>query len=91
MKIPFYNLFAALLLCVSVVASPVWAVPVDINSASAEIIADSLSGIGPKTAESIVGYREMNGPFQSADDLVNVKGIGNKTLERIRMDIRLQD
>jgi competence protein ComEA len=90
MKNPFFNLFAALVLCASFLASPVWAVPVDVNSASAEIIADSLSGIGPKTAESIVGYRDLNGPFQSADDLVNVKGIGLKTLDKIRMDILLK-
>lgn len=90
MKIPFKTLFTALVLCVSFTTSPVWAVPVDVNTATAEIIADSLTGIGPKTAASIVNYREMNGPFKTADDLVNVKGIGAKTLDRIRMDIMLQ-
>jgi competence protein ComEA len=90
MKIPFKMLFTALVMCASFVTSPVWAVPVDINSATAEIIADSLTGIGPVTAGSIVSYREMNGPFKSADDLVNVKGIGTKTLEKIHMDILLQ-
>ena len=90
MKISFKTLLTALVLCVSITTSPVWAVPVDVNSASAEIIADSLTGIGPKTAASIVSYRDMNGPFKTADELVNVKGIGPKTLERIRMDILLQ-
>ena len=90
MNIPFKTLFAALVLCVSFTTPPVWAVPVDVNTATAEIIADSLTGIGPVTAESIVSYREMNGPFKTADELVNVKGIGTKTLERIHMDILLQ-
>jgi len=38
-----------------------------------------------------VEYRESNGPFESVEDLLEVKGIGPKTLERNREDIRLAD
>jgi competence protein ComEA len=67
------------------------AAPVNVNSADAATIASSLNGIGHKKAEAIVAYREANGPFRSVDDLVNVKGIGYKTLQHNRMDILLED
>ncbi len=37
-----------------------------------------LNGVGPSTANAIVDYREQNGAFASVEDLVNVKGIGEK-------------
>lgn len=43
-----------------------------------------LDGVGPTTAQKIVVYREENGPFETIDDLLNVSGIGPKTLERIK-------
>lgn len=58
--------------------------PVDINTASAQEIADGLHGIGLSKAEAIVAYRDAHGPFASADELVNVKGVGDKTVERNR-------
>jgi competence protein ComEA len=54
---------------------------IDINSASKEEL-DSLSGIGPVTAEKIVSYREKNGPYSSVDDLKKIGGIGDKTLSK---------
>ena len=60
---------------------------VDINSSDAETIAASLKGIGMKTARAIVAYRESNGPFTSVDELVEVRGIGAKTVARIRNDV----
>lgn len=48
-----------------------------------------LPGVGPKTAENIVEYRNQHGYFQSLDDLIKVKGIGAKTLEKIRAYIKL--
>lgn len=56
---------------------------IDINTASAVELAD-LPGIGPALAERIIEYREEQGRFASVDDLQNVKGIGEKTLERLR-------
>src|SRR5699024_1926965 len=56
---------------------------VHLNSATqAEI--ETLNGIGPKKAESILIYREENGPFQSVEQLTEVSGIGDKTVENIR-------
>jgi len=71
-------------------SSWVFASPVNINSASAEEIASSLSGIGPKKAEAIVAYRKAHGPFKSVDDLSQVKGIGSKTIAKNVQDILLE-
>lgn len=57
--------------------------PVNINTATAAEL-EALSGVGPKTAEAIVEYREANGPFESIEDIVNVPGIGEGTFEKIR-------
>ena len=43
-----------------------------------------LPGIGPKTAEKIIAYREENGPFASGEELMAVDGIGAATYENIR-------
>ena len=45
---------------------------------------DTLPGIGPVTAQSILDHRAEHGPFTSVDDLLDVKGIGEKTLADIR-------
>ena len=57
---------------------------VDINSADAKTLAESLDGIGLVKAEAIVAYREEHGPFRRAEDLKRVKGIGSKTLDANR-------
>ncbi|MGO4107247.1 ComEA family DNA-binding protein [Paenibacillus sp. YAF4_2] len=58
----------------------------DINRATAEQL-DSLKGIGPAKAQAILADREQNGPFQSVDDLLRVKGIGSKLLAGIKDSI----
>ena len=70
---------------------PMWsfAGPVDINTANAETISSELNGIGLAKARAIVEYREKYGPFKSADDLSLVKGIGDKTVELNRANIRV--
>jgi competence protein ComEA len=57
---------------------------VNINRADAATLASSLRGIGLRKAEAIVAYRTEHGPFKSVDDLANVKGIGERTLEQLR-------
>lgn len=66
------------------------AVPVNINTADAETIADALNGVGEKTAIKIIEYRNSNGPFKAVDDLTNIKGIGEKKLARFKEDVRLK-
>ena len=56
----------------------------NINTASAEMLAETIEGVGERKAEAIVRYREEHGPFASVDELLEVRGIGPKTLERSR-------
>ena len=42
-----------------------------------------IPGVGEKTAQRIIEYREQNGPFQALEDLDNVEGIGPKTVEQL--------
>ncbi len=57
---------------------------VNINQASAELIAEVLTGIGLKRAQAIVSFRDSHGPFKSAEDLLQVKGVGEATLQKNR-------
>ena len=65
-----------------------WAGPVNVNSADATTLARELDGIGPAKAEAIVEYRQKNGPFRSAEDLLKVQGIGERVLEQNRANLR---
>ena len=75
-----YTLLVTMLLALSAWAAEA----VDINTASAEEISQALKGIGLSKAEKIVAYRQANGSFSHVDELVNVKGIGVKTIDRNR-------
>lgn len=69
------------------VSSPAWSdEAVNINTATVEQL-QSVKGIGPKLAHAIVKYRDSHGPFKSVDSLLDVKGIGEVKLERIRAHI----
>jgi competence protein ComEA len=56
---------------------------VNLNSADQALL-ETLPGVGPVTAGAILEFREQNGPFNSVDDLLDVSGIGEKTLEQLR-------
>ena len=73
-------LFVLLFLVVSL-----WA-KVDINTATAKELS-VLKGIGMKKAEAIVAYRNDNGSFASVEELLKVKGIGAKILEKIKPEV----
>ena len=74
-----------LLSCLLALALPAFAsAQVDINSADAKTLAESLDGVGLVKAEAIVAYRQEHGPFRRAEDLKRVKGIGSKTLDANR-------
>ena len=55
---------------------------ININTATAKELT-ALPGIGQKTAENIVSFRQEHGAYQSAQDLLKVKGIGKKTLKKV--------
>lgn len=59
---------------------------IDINTADAKAL-EELNGIGPAKAAAIVAYREANGPFETVEELANVKGIGLKTVELNRASL----
>jgi len=73
------------ILATALFAGVAWAAePVNVNTATAEEISENLKGIGLTKAQSIVAYREANGAFRHVDELVNVKGIGLKTVDQNR-------
>jgi competence protein ComEA len=61
---------------------------ININQASSEELS-MIKGIGPSKAQAIVDYRDSIGKFKSTDELINVKGIGKGTLEKIEPFISL--
>jgi competence protein ComEA len=84
------NGMAAAVLAAALLAPVALAGPVNVNTADAKTIAKELNGIGLSKAEAIVAHREKNGPFKTAEDLAKVQGVGLKTVERIRADLRFE-
>ncbi len=78
-------LFAVIMIVVMVMSTAAVhaAQKVNINTATAKEL-KSISGIGKVLAERIVEYRENEQAYKTVDDLLNVKGIGKATLEKIR-------
>jgi competence protein ComEA len=63
---------------------------IDLNRAETWLL-DALPGIGSGRAQAIVDYRSQNGPFRRVEDLLNVEGIGESTLDRMRDFITVED
>ena len=57
--------------------------PLNLNIATADQLAE-LPGIGPKTAQVIINFRNASGPFRRVEDLLAIRGISRKKLESIR-------
>ena len=71
---------------VSAASSPNTAGKVDINTAGeAELM--TLPGIGQVLAQRIIAFRDEHGPFRRAEDLMKVKGIGEKSFQKLRVKI----
>jgi len=66
--------------CAKEAATPVKAV--NINTADAATLADGLIGVGQSKAEAIVAYRKEHGAFKSPEQLAEVKGIGDKLMQK---------
>lgn len=62
---------------------------ININTADAEQLQE-LPGVGPAMAEEIIAYREEHGDFKTKRDLLNVKGIGEKTYEELKSMITVK-
>ncbi len=63
---------------------------VNVNTANAEELAEALKGVGQAKAEAIISYRDSNGSFKHIDELINVKGIGIRTVDLNRGVITLE-
>lgn len=82
--------FALIALIVALGISVGHAQTVNINTADAETLASALDGVGAQRAEAIVQHRDQHGAFHSADDLVQVQGIGAATVENNRDRITVE-
>ena len=61
--------------------------PIDLNAATA-VQLQGLPGIGPKMAARILEHRRLHGPFRDLEELQQVRGIGRRTVEKIRPQVR---
>ncbi|MDR2080571.1 MAG: helix-hairpin-helix domain-containing protein [Campylobacteraceae bacterium] len=77
-----------IILCLLFLAVSLFA-KIDLNSADAETLA-SIKGVGEKKAEAIIEYREKNGKFTKIEDVLKVKGIGDKLLEVIKQEAEVK-
>ncbi len=67
----------------SAAAKPAVSAPLNLNTASADQL-EALPGIGARTAALIVEYRQKNGGFKKVEDLMNVRGVGEKSFLKLK-------
>ena len=77
----FKNTAKLLLLLGSLSGSVANAEPVNINTASAEVLVENIVGVGPILADQIIAYRLAIGGFSHVDELLEIPGIGEKTIQ----------
>jgi competence protein ComEA len=79
------KLISTLLFVIAFVLAPLAVAEplVDINTADIEAL-EAVKGLGPTKAQAILDYRTKYGSFKSVDDLANVPGIKDKTVEQLR-------
>lgn len=80
-------LIALLLVCSLIVNAQLFAEPVNVNTATAEKLAENLQGVGIEKANAIIEYRSQHGEFNSIEELQDVKGLGPVTLEKNKANI----
>ena len=85
------TILSAIILSLGLVGGAFAAETVDINTADAGQLAEALNGVGDTKAEAIVDYREANGPFESIEELVEVRGIGLRTVDKNRERMAISD
>ena len=69
-------------------AKPAAATVVNINTATAADF-EALPGIGAKTAARIIEYRQKNGPFKKVEELMNVRGLGEKNFLKLKAQLTI--
>lgn len=84
------KILKAIVLCGALlIAGLAQAGSVNINQADAAVLSSELNGIGEKKAQAIIDYRTQHGPFNTLEDLQNVKGISDKTIDKNREKMTL--
>lgn len=63
---------------------------VNINRADPETLSRYLKGVGPVKAKAIVDHRNKYGPYRTLEELADVKGIGEKTVQRLKPFMRVE-
>ncbi len=85
------SIIGALILCCALAGTVLAADTVNINTADAEMLAETIQGVGTAKAEAIIRYREKNGPFKSVEQLAEVPGVGERTVELNRAVLRVNE
>jgi competence protein ComEA len=62
---------------------------INVNKANSAQL-QTLNGIGPTKAQEIINYRKSHGAFKTVEELVNVKGIGAKTLIKMKVQVAIR-